>query len=109
MHKTGGVLIMDVYSSVYLEIIMLVFFSHTTRKIAVKDWHLVVFVLIVNSFNAIVIFVYLIQEGATIGYIATLVPNRERLSSIDGVSNLLHNNINIIIELGWGWELAWGL
>ena len=51
-----------------------------------KDWHLVVFVLVVNSFNAIVLFVYLIQEGVTIGYNAALEPNRERLSSIDGVS-----------------------
>lgn len=51
-----------------------------------KDWHLVVFVLAVNSFNAFVIFVYLIQEGVAIGFNATFQPNVERFSSIDGVS-----------------------
>lgn len=47
---------------------------------------MIVFVLAVNSVNAFILLVYIINEGATTGYDVTIEPNTERLSSVDGVS-----------------------
>lgn len=62
------------------------FFRFTSRKVAIKDRHLIAFVLGANSVNALILFVYIIYEGVTTGYDVTIEPNVERLSSIDGVS-----------------------
>lgn len=60
-----------------------------TKRVAIKDWYLVVFVLAVNSVNGLILLVYIIYEGVTTGYDVTLEPNTERLSSTEGVSYLV--------------------
>ena len=59
----------------------------TSKRLTIKDWHLVTFVLCASLLNIVILLAYIIYEGVTTGYDATVEVNVERPFSVDGVRN----------------------
>lgn len=76
----------------------------TSKKMAIKDWHLMLLVFGASLVTGLILLVYIIYEGVTTGYDATVEINVERPFSVDGVRKW-EGQVGIVVKSRGHWQI----